>query len=61
MSSTGKVCIMIMHGKFIFLKCYSQSHRANLLRKAVAVVQHHDAITGTCKDYVAEDYKKQLR
>ena len=32
-----------------------------LLKKAVAVVQHHDAITGTCKDYVATDYQDQLR
>lgn len=31
-----------------------------LLREAMGVMQHHDAITGTEKQHVAEDYAKLL-
>ncbi|XP_067170658.1 lysosomal alpha-mannosidase [Apteryx mantelli] len=32
----------------------------SVLREAVAVAQHHDAVTGTEKQHVANDYAKQL-
>ena len=31
------------------------------LLKSVAILQHHDAITGTEKQEVANDYEKMLR
>ncbi|XP_006898920.1 PREDICTED: lysosomal alpha-mannosidase-like [Elephantulus edwardii] len=30
------------------------------LREAMAVLQHHDAVTGTCTQFVADDYARQL-
>ena len=31
------------------------------LFKSLAILQHHDAITGTEKEHVANDYEKMLR
>jgi hypothetical protein len=39
---------------------YRKSNRQEMLSKAVAVLQHHDAITGTEKQYVADDYARLL-
>ena len=30
----------------------------NVLKEAIAVMQHHDAVTGTEKQHVAEDYAR---
>jgi lysosomal alpha-mannosidase len=35
-------------------------HDISVLREAVAVTQHHDAVTGTERQHVADDYAKQL-
>lgn len=34
--------------------------KINALRTAMGVVQHHDAITGTEKQFVADDYARML-
>ena len=36
-------------------------YNLNGLREVVALNQHHDAITGTCKQYVASDYISKIR
>ena len=33
---------------------------SDTLRRAVGVIQHHDAISGTSKQHVANDYAKRL-
>ena len=33
---------------------------SDTLRRAVGVAQHHDAVTGTSKQHVADDYAKRL-
>ena len=33
---------------------------SDTLRRAMAVAQHHDAVTGTEKQHVADDYAKRL-
>ena len=57
---TGKAQKKGKSAGYIFIISCRKSP-TELLKKAVAVVQHHDAITGTCKDYVATDYQDQLR
>lgn len=37
-----------------------QKDDLNLLREAMGVLQHHDAVTGTEKQHVAEDYARLL-
>ena len=37
----------------------SKGH-SDVLDEAVALLQHHDSITGTEKQYVANDYHKRL-
>ena len=38
----------------------SSEYSSEALRDAMAVAQHHDAITGTEKQHVAYDYAKRL-
>ncbi|EDO37584.1 predicted protein [Nematostella vectensis] len=38
----------------------SGSPSSDLLRRALAVAQHHDAVSGTSKQHVADDYAKRL-
>ena len=33
---------------------------SDLLRRAMGVAQHHDAVSGTSKQHVADDYAKRL-
>lgn len=33
---------------------------SDTLRRAMGVAQHHDAVTGTSKQHVADDYAKRL-
>jgi len=33
---------------------------SDTLRRAVGVAQHHDAVSGTSKQHVADDYAKRL-
>jgi hypothetical protein len=53
---------------YLFAKCLDFTadfpgamRNISKLRDAVAVTQHHDAITGTEKDFVAEEYLDQMR
>ena len=38
----------------------SINHKLDKLREAMGVMQHHDAVTGTEKQHVAEDYARIL-
>ena len=33
---------------------------SDILRRAMGVAQHHDAVSGTSKQHVADDYAKRL-
>lgn len=34
--------------------------KVRVLQEAMGILQHHDAVTGTCKQYVADDYRNML-
>lgn len=38
----------------------SASHKIRPLREAMGILQHHDAATGTCRQYVADDYVNMI-
>uniref|UniRef100_A0A1B6DE70 Alpha-mannosidase n=1 Tax=Clastoptera arizonana TaxID=38151 RepID=A0A1B6DE70_9HEMI len=38
----------------------NEEHKLNIMREAMGVLQHHDAITGTERQHVASDYARQL-
>ncbi|XP_070185670.1 lysosomal alpha-mannosidase-like [Littorina saxatilis] len=44
----------------IFSRLKDSFDRTNVLRKAMAVMQHHDAITGTEKQHVSDDYNHMV-
>ena len=39
---------------------YGNQSDINILKRAMATMQHHDAVTGTEKQNVAEDYAQRL-
>lgn len=43
-----------------FLRGRSESANTDSLGDALAIAQHHDAVTGTEKQHVANDYAKRL-
>lgn len=43
-----------------FFKGRSKSANTDSLGDALAIAQHHDAVTGTEKQHVANDYAKRL-
>lgn len=45
---------------FEILKGKDFNSDITLLREAMGVMQHHDAITGTEKQHVAQDYARML-
>ena len=42
-------------------KTSGQESHVDVLRDAMATMQHHDAVTGTEKQHVAEDYAQRMR
>ena len=38
----------------------ASGHSSDTLRRAMGVAQHHDAVSGTSKQHVADDYAKRL-
>lgn len=39
---------------------FSAQLRLNPLKQSLAILQHHDAVTGTCKQFVSDDYHRML-
>jgi len=42
-------------------KIHGNQTDVDILRRAMATMQHHDAVTGTEKQHVAEDYAQRMR
>lgn len=38
----------------------SAAHKLRPLKETMGILQHHDAVTGTCKQYVANDFTNML-
>ena len=52
--------IQALYGSNLNSKIYANQSDIFILKRAMATMQHHDAVTGTEKQNVAEDYAKSL-
>ncbi len=42
-------------------RIYANQSDIDVLKRAMGTMQHHDAVTGTEKQHVAEDYAERMR
>ena len=52
--------IQSLYGNKLSGKIFANQTDINVLKRAMATMQHHDAVTGTEKQHVAEDYAMRL-
>jgi lysosomal alpha-mannosidase len=57
----GKQIQSILGNELTRQKIYANQSDINVLKRAMAVMQHHDAVTGTEKQAVADDYAQRIR
>lgn len=48
------------HLNVLALKGHAHAKTFQDLKETMGVLQHHDAVTGTCKQYVNDDYQRML-